>query len=316
MNKKIILALLLLLVLLIGTIYFKQKKISETAALTSQSQTTSKLQVEATFYPLAEFARQVGGDFVEVSTLVPAGSEPHDFEPSTQDIARIHQSKVLIYNGADFELWLYKILPDLQKDRVITVNSSQRVPLLSADVTLGERSMTVDPHVWLDPVYAQQQVRAIETAFIFADPDHEKEYKQNTDKYLAELEELNQEFKHGLAICQSNTVVTSHAAFAYIAQEYNLQMIPIAGLSPDEEPSPQRLAQIAQQVKAKKIKYIFFESMVSPVLAQTMATETGAKTLVFNPLEGLTQEQINSGEGYTSIQRENLKNLRIALSCQ
>lgn len=297
MNKKIGAVLVIFILFLGGVIIGRSRQVVTPVPNT--------LAVTATFYPLAEFARQVGGASVQVQTLVPAGTEPHDFEPSTQDIAQLHHAQVYVYNGAGFEGWLDKVLPDLQKNGVKTVNASAGLTLMPAD-----------PHLWLDPVLAQQQVKTIAASFSQVDPTHATTYQQQAANYLTKLQQLDQEFRTGLANCQTRTIVTSHAAFGYLAKEYQLNVITIAGLSPDQEPSPQRLAEIVQQVKTQQIKYIFFESLVKPTLADTIATETGAQTLVFNPLEGLTSNELAAGKEYISIQQQNLQNLRIALSCQ
>jgi len=318
MNKKIAAVLFLFMIVVAGAIFYKehsgvgQQKTGQNFTQIS----SSKLKVEATFYPLAEFARQVGGDLVEVNTLVPAGSEPHEFEPTTQDIANMHQAKVYIYNGAGFEGWLNKVIPELQQNGVMTVDSSQGISLLAADPTIAEGKSPTDPHIWLDPVLAVQQVTTIRDAFIQVDPEHTIQYQQNAAAYIEKLKALDLRFKTALITCKKDQVVTSHAAFAYLAKQYSFKVIPIAGLSPDGEPSPLRLAQIVEQVKKNNIKYIFFESLVQPTLANTIATETGAQTLVFNPLEGLTQADMDAGKDYTSIQDQNLQNLRVALECQ
>ncbi len=301
MNKKILIVFAAFLIFLLFFVWFRQKKDQQHLS-TSPS---SKVQVIATFYPLAEFTRQIGGEFVDVTTLVPAGVEPHDFEPSTQDIARLHSSKMFVYNGAGFEGWITKILPDLEQNQVKVVDSSQGISLLPND-----------PHIWLDPVLAEQQVKNIEKSLIEIDPTHTEQYQQRTNQYLEKLHQLDQEFVTGLANCQQHEIVTSHAAFGYLAEQYHLGVIAIAGLSPDAEPSPQRLAEIVQQVKKQHIQYIFFETLVSPTLANTIATETGAKTVVFNPLEGLSDADMMKGKEYISVQQENLQNLRLALSCQ
>jgi len=307
MNKKILFSVILLLSVIGGVIFARQSQVKDTPL---------KLPVVATFYPLAEFARQVGGDLVEIQTLVPTGTEPHDFEPTTQDIAKTHKSAVLLYNGLGFEGWLNKVIPDLEKSGVLLVDSSQGISVLAANQSLSGEESLADPHIWLDPTLAQQQVRTITAAFIKADPIHQIQYQQNADAYIQKLQMLDQSFKTGLSNCQGRQVVTSHAAFGYLAKKYGFQVLPISGLSPDEEPSPQRLAQIAREVKKNQTPYIFFESLVSPALANTIAVETGAKTLVFNPLEGLAQADISAGKEYISVQEQNLQNLRLALKCQ
>ncbi len=269
-----------------------------------KSAPSDALQVTASFYPLAHFAQQVGGDLVSVQNMTPTGSEPHDFDPSPRDVATLYQSKVFIYNGGGLEPWASRVLPDLEKTGEVIVNATQGMQLLAHD-----------PHVWLSPRLAQQQVRAIEQALATTDASHAAMYAKNSDAYIAELEQLDAEFKTGISQCERREIVTSHAAFAYLAQDYGLTIVPIAGLSPDEEPSPARLAEISNFVREHGVTHIFFETLVSPALSQTIAHETGAHILVFNPLEGLTEEDIAQGKSYISVQRENLAAIRTALDC-
>jgi zinc transport system substrate-binding protein len=172
-----------------------------------------------------------------------------------------------------------------------------------------------DPHVWVDPVLAESIVKLIREAFKAADPADAASFDANADAYLAELQALDVDYRSGLSQCASRQVVASHDALGYLAKEYGLDIVPIAGLSPDEEPSPARMASIAKLAKDAEAKYIFVEELVSPKLAQTIADEVGAGTLVFNPAEGLTPEELAAGKDYISVSRENLANLRLALSC-
>ncbi len=273
-----------------------------------------KLTVVASFYPMAEFAHQVGGDHVRVTTLVKPGIEPHDYEPSPRDVANLYKAKVLVYNGAGLEKWIGKLAPDLTGHGVTLVETSQGLQLQTAPA--GDSRAATDPHIWLDPVLAIQQVKRIQTALSKADPTHSKAYAQNATRYIQELQALDTDFRTGLAHCERHDIVTSHRAFGYLAAQYNLQVVNIAGLSPDDEPSPQDLATVADFVREHDVHYIFFETLVSPKLAQTIAAETGVQTMVFNPLEGLTQQQIDRGMSYTAVQKDNLQALRTALHCQ
>jgi zinc transport system substrate-binding protein len=270
-----------------------------------------KLRVTASFYPMAEFARHVGGSKVTVTTLVKPGVEPHDYDPSPKDIATVYKSNVLIYNGAGLEKWQSKLTNDLQSNHVTSVEASKGIPLK----TDGDNG-PIDPHVWLDPVLAQKEVANIRDAFIKADPKNRKAYATNADTYIAELQALDVDFQKGLQHCSQHEIVTSHQAFAYLAAEYQLGVHSIAGLSPDDEPSPQTLAQVADFVRANHVPYIFFENLVSPKLSATIAQETGAKTIAFNPLEGLSAADITSGKNYITVQKDNLQSLRTALHCQ
>ena len=286
---------------------------NEHSTLTNSGKKASghQLQVTATFYPMAEFARQVGGDKVTVTTLVKPGVEPHDYDPSPRDVAAIYKSKLLIYNGGGLEAWVGKLQNDLQKQGVTVVQASDGIELRP-----GDSGSPQDPHVWMDPVLAIQEVKNIQQALAKVDPSNAKTYNANADKYIQQLTKLDSEFRSGLARCQLTDIITSHQAFKYLAKEYGLNTVGIAGLSPDDEPSPRQMAQAVDFVRQNDIHYIFFESLVSPKLAQSIADETGAQSIVFNPLEGLTQAELDLGQNYITVQQGNLQALRTALSCQ
>lgn len=272
----------------------------------------SALRVTASFYPLADFAKQVGGDRVLVTNLTPAGAEPHDFDPSPRDVATLQTSSVFIYNGASLEAWVDRVLPDLEQRGVVIVAASHGIDLRPGTAAAAR----YDPHFWLDPVLASQEVETIKNSFMTADPANVAWYAKNAAAYQEKLQQLDQAFRRELAHCARRDIVTSHAAFGYLAREYQLTVVPLAGVSPDEEPSPQRLGQIAQFAEQHHIEYIFFETLVSPRLAQTIAQEIGARTIVFDPLEGLSDTDIKQGKDYISVQHENLQHLKTALACQ
>ncbi|MDA1169359.1 MAG: zinc ABC transporter substrate-binding protein [bacterium] len=264
----------------------------------------ARIQVVASFYPLAHMAEQVGKERVDVLNLTPAGSEPHDADPSPRDVATLQNAQMFLYNGAGLEPWVSHLLPELTQKGVRIVEATKDVPLLAGD-----------PHVWLDPLLVKEQVNTIASVFASVDAQHATEYRENARIYTQELEALHQEFTKGLATCVRRDIVTSHAAFAYMVKRYELNMIPIAGLSPEEEPTPARLAEISNLVEDSGVTHIFFETLVSPRLAETIANETGAQVLALNPLEGLSDEEIATGKTYISVQRENLHALKIALGC-
>jgi len=170
--------------------------------------------------------------------------------------------------------------------------------------------------VGLDPALAGQQVDNIKDGLAQADPSNKSFYETNAAHYKQELADLDEEFREGLASCKSRNMIASHNAFTYLANRYDLNIVSISGLSPNEEPSPKRLAEIADFARQNNVKYIFFEMLVQPRLSETIAREVGAQTLVFNPLEGLTDEEIAQGENYLSVQRKSLSNLRTALDCK
>ncbi|HZD60665.1 MAG TPA: metal ABC transporter substrate-binding protein [Anaerolineae bacterium] len=305
MNRRFVIGLIILIAAVIG--------ISSISA-SRQGAEQKKIGVVASFYPFAEFARQVGGDKVTVTNITPVGAEPHDFEPSPQDIVTMKKAKVFIYSGVGLEPWADKVVPDLTG--VTIINASEGIPLLTATPEEGETNAhTVDPHFYLDPVLDQKVVRTIANKLTEVDPANKAFYDKNADAYIEKLAKLDRGYRTGLTSCNSRDIVTSHAAFAYLAKRYHLTQIAIAGLS-EEEPSPARLAEIARFVKEHHIKYIFFEKLVSPRLSETIARETGAKTLVLNPIEGLTPDDQRAGKNFISLMQDNLKNLRIALECR
>jgi len=311
MNKKFI-WLLAGLAIIVAALYFaKNIAVKNTASDIAGGR--GKIAVVGTFYPLAHFAQQVGGNLVTVANITPAGAEPHDYEPTPQDIAGAYRAKVFIMNGGGVDTWAERIAPDLKAKGVQVVDMQDTIVLSAAP---SGSETTLDPHIWLDPVLSEREVGLIRDAFVKADPPNAAVYATNAASYISRLQALDGEYQAGLASCRIKDIVTSHAAFGYMAKRYGLTQIAIAGLSPDAEPSAQQMATIAQLAKKDNVKYIFFESLVSPKLAQTIATEVGAQTIAFNPLEGLTDEQISSGETYITVMQDNLDKLRLALECK
>lgn len=267
----------------------------------------------ATFYPVYEAARQVGGQQALVQLVVPPGTEPHDYEPTPRDVAALSDAAMVVFNGVDFEPWLERLLPDLEKKGVVLVDASKTIDLLEMEDEVDPSRKVPDPHFWLDPVLMQQIVLAVKDGYVRMDPAGRPAYEANAIAYNAKLEALHRKYQRELEGFKNRTFVTAHAAFAYLAKRYDLEMIPIAGVNPTDEPSPREMAAIVRLAREKGIKHIFFETLVSPRLAETIAREVGAGTLVLNPLEGLEDEEIKAGADYISVMEENLANLKTAL---
>ncbi len=310
MNKKLLLALAGFILIAIVTLLINQKP--------SPIQ-SNKIQIVASFYPLADFTKHVGGDFIEVTTITPPGAEPHDYEPTPQDIAKVYAAKVFIFNGNGVDAWADKIKADLESKGVVTIRMSDNVRSLennSPEGTEGAEAGAYDPHFWLDPLNVETEANVIASSLVSLDPAHAAQYSANRDAFKKELSDLDNEYRQGLAKCQIREIVTSHNAFNYLADRYNLSTLYILGLSPDEEPSPKAIADVADLAREKGIKYIFFETLVSPKLSQTIASEIGAQTLELNPIEGFTPDELTAGKNYLTAMKDNLTNLRTALSCQ
>ena len=270
---------------------------------TSISSSNNKILVTTSFYPLYFFTKEITGDLANVVNITPSGVEPHDYEPSTSDIATIEKSNLLILNGGGLEPWGGSVKANLS-------NSQTKVVTTSDGLQNGS-----DPHIWLDPVLAKEEVSEITKGLNEVSPGNITLFGNNADGLERKLIELDGDFANGLKNCKQKNIVTSHSAFGYLAARYGFTQMSVSGLSPDEEPSAKKMSEIATFVKQNNIHYIFFEELVSPKLSETLAKETGAKTLVFNPLEGLTRDEEERGEDYFSIQRKNLENLKIALEC-
>lgn len=305
--KKVVISLISICVL-IGLILVLTKNIEKP----SENIKSNKIQVVASFYPLYFFSQQIGGEMADVSNVVPAGAEPHDYEPTSQDMAKMENSKLIILNGGGLEAWSENIQKNININNttIITVGDQ----LITQQVTQdGQTGM--DPHIWLAPQLAEKMVDRIAQGFEQADSANRDYYLSNARQLKDKLASLDQAYKQGLSHCAERNIITSHAAFGYLAKTYGLNQISIAGLSPDAEPSSRQLAEIVKFARDNNVKYIFFESLVSPKLSQTIATEVGAKTLVLNTIEGLSDEELAQGKNYLSTMRDNLSNLQIALQC-
>lgn len=259
-----------------------------------------KESVVAAFYPLAWAAEQVGGNAVDVVNLTPPGAEPHDIELTPRDVERIDGADLVLYLGGGF----MAALEDAVRGRETAV-----------DLLHGERLRTeaegsgsgTDPHVWLDPRRYARIVERIGGAL--GRPGRARSLD-------ARLDRLDAEYRSGLAHCARREIVTSHAAFGYLASAYGLTQIPLLGLSPEAEPSPRALAALVDEVERSGATTVFFETLVSPKLAETVAREAGVGTAVLDPIEGLDEGEVAAGDDYFTVMRRNLVTLRKALGCR
>jgi len=208
-----------------------------------------KLRVTASFYPLAFLAEEIGGDKVFITNLTPAGAEPHEFEPSARDMAEMERSRVLIVNGLGLEPWYDNAKQNIDPAKTTIIVASNK---------LGDKGTTKDPHIWLSPSFMKIMAEKIEKSFSEIDAKNEYYYKERLATLKTKLDILDEEFRFGLMNCEQREIITSHTAFKYLAEDYGLTQISIAGLSPDAEPSPKTLSDIVNLAKQHKVKYIFF----------------------------------------------------------
>lgn len=275
--------------------------------------TENKISIVTSFYPLFYFASRVAGENALVSNITPAGSEPHDYEPTPQDMARIERSDLLVLNGIGLESWGDSIRDVLKNSSVAVVTISDM--LADRIRASGTGTEGRDPHVWLNPTLATEEVRTIQRALEQIDPASKTDYEKNAQALIDELSALDRQYREGLRECKKKDIITSHAAFGYLADEYGFGQIAITGLSPDAEPTPKKLAELSDFANRHDVRTIFFETLVSPKLAQTLAKEIGAEPLALNPLEGLSNEEISQEKNYLTEMENNLTNLKIALQC-
>lgn len=288
-----------------------------------------KLDVVASFYPLEFIARSVGGDAVNVTTLTAPGVEPHDLELTPKQVGGIAQAKLVVYEK-NLQPAVDEAVAQNAKDTGFDIAPAAQLEATGADFEEhgeGEAAGTpsdsvqpaaytsddLDPHFWLDPVRYKGVVQAVTDKLVSADPGNADGYKQRSATLLGELGKLDTEFKTGLTDCKLKTFVTSHQAFAYLAKRYGLTMVGIAGFTPDAEPTPSRIKEVQEIVQKEQVTTIFYEELVSPKVAESIARDVHVKTAVLSPVEGLSDG--NSQETYLSLMRENLQELRKANSC-
>jgi len=273
-----------------------------------------KPAVVASFYPLVFAAEGVGGDLVEVENLTAPGIEPHDLELSADQVRSLSDADLILYLGGGFQPALEDVVSGLDESRALDVLEGRGF-LESAESESHEgeeedHESTADPHVWLDPTIMAEIVDQVAVRLSRIDPAHKKVYLDNAAQLDSRLENVDRKFNTVLSHCRTRDIVTSHDAFGYLAARYDLDQASISGIDPEAEPSPGRLAQVARFVEEHDVGTIFFEELVSPKVAETIAAETGARTEMLSPLESAPP----SGD-YVDAMEANLAVLTRALDC-
>ncbi len=269
----------------------------------AQDTADDSLTVCTSFYAIYDFASEVGGDRVNVINMVPTGTEPHDWEPSSHDMLVLNNASALFYNGMGMESWIDKVKGSIGEDAVEYVELSEGI---------GDESMA-DPHIWLDPNNVMLMTDKIADTLCELDEENADYYRENADSFNGELKELDTAYRQTLEPYKGKSIVVSHEAYSYLCAEYGLVQTAVEGVIPESEPSPEQMKNIIDYINDNGIKYIFFEELLSPKVVQTIADETGAQLLELNPFEGLSQEDIDAGEDYISVMYDNLDNLKLAL---
>lgn len=276
-----------------------------------------KLKIVTTFYPIYDFTKTIVGDEGDVSLLIPAGSEPHDYEPSAKDMAKITEADAFVYHNENMETWVPNAIKSWKKGAPNTIEGTKDMLLLPGGEEEGHdhgeeagHHHELDPHTWLSPHRAIKEVTSIKNQLVKLYPDKKAEFETNTKKYVAKLEALDNEYSDSLKDAKQKNFVTQHTAFSYLALDYGLNQVGISGINPDQEPDPSRIAELKHYVEDNEINYIYFENNNQGKAAKTLADETKVKLEVLNPLESLTKKQMDAGENYLSVMKENLAALK------
>ncbi len=290
---------------------------------------TPALKVYASIYPIYYFAQRIGGDRLALALVIPPGTDAHDFEPKAKLVGDMTTADLILYNGLGLEHWSENLFTQLP-DSVAKIETSKGIETHTIEEAVsgevhehehadeakdeeGHDHTGLDPHIWLDPTKALQQATNIYEALKAADAEGAALYSENFEQLKKDIEALDATFQAELANFKRREIVVGHAAFGYLAERYNLKQIAISGISPLEEPSAAQLGELTHLVEDHKVTTIFYETLASTKFSEVLAAETGTKTAVLNPLEGLTQEDIDSGQDFLSIMLKNLEAIKAAL---
>lgn len=317
--KKAITFLILILVtssLLLGCTGTKMKSTKE----------EGKLTVYTTVYPLQYFTERIGGGLVSVKTIYPPGADEHTFEPSQRDMMNIADANVFFYIGLGLEGFVEKSKKTLENEGVQFIPVGEELDLKNAPIKIEEEDqhgenkqddhdhLDVDPHVWLDPVYAAQIALVIKNTLVAELPEKEKTIDKNYEQLVKELNELDSTFQNTIEHAQHKEVIVSHAAYGYWEKRYGLKQISISGWSSASEPTQKDLEEIVKVAQAKNLKYILFEQNISSKLGKIIQHEIGAKPLKIHNLATLTEDNLKNNETYFTLMKQNIDSLSIALN--
>ncbi|KOY59158.1 metal ABC transporter substrate-binding protein [Streptomyces sp. XY332] len=290
-----------------------------------------KLDVMSSFYPMQFLAEQIGKDHVKAATLTKPGVEPHDLEITPKQTGQLGESDVVLYLKG-LQPAVDKAVAQSGVKHVVDAATLTKLEVHGSsghdhahegeeghsegeaeghDHGHGHGEAGEDPHIWLDPVKYAEVAKGVGAALEKADPDHAADYRKNTDELVGKLTALDAEFKDGLKNTASKTFITTHSAFGYLAERYGLDQEGISGVDPESEPSPARMKELQAVAQKDNVSTVFFETLASDKTARTLAADTGLKTDVLDPLEGITDK--SQGADYFEVMRSNLKNLQKAL---
>ncbi|WP_163101137.1 metal ABC transporter solute-binding protein, Zn/Mn family [Peribacillus alkalitolerans] len=298
----------------------------------NSSDNEDKIKVYTTVFPLEDFTKKIGGDYVDVNSVYPPGSDEHTFEPSQKDVIKMAESNLFLYIGHNLEGFVDQSKDILEKEQVRTVAVGETIEIEqthhdeeSSEDHMHEENSTeehhdehdhgdVDPHLWLDPIYSIGMAETIKNELVKLKPDQKVYFEKNYDLLKKDLEELNQQFEETATNGKTNKFIVSHAAYGYWEKRYGLDQISISGLSSSSEPSQKQLKEIIEIAKSNNINYVLFEQNINSKLADIVKKEIGAKPLTLHNLSVLTENDVKNKEDYFSLMKHNLETLKKALN--
>jgi zinc transport system substrate-binding protein len=293
MVKKIISVLLCISVALTASACGSQKNITP----------NGKVKITVSFNALKEFVAAVGGDKVDISVIIPDGTEPHEFEPKAQDLIALNNADIFVINGLSMERWAADAVKASGNTALITVDASTGIdPIVNKNEAEVSEHGQYDPHIWLSLKCAEIMVLNIKDALVKADPDNSSSYQNNYTQYAAELEQLCTSYSAKFAAVSNKSFVTGHAAFGYLCRDFNLEQNSVEDVFAEGEPTAQQLSLLIEYCKENHVTTIFSEALENPDVADTLAKEAGAQVKSI-----FTIESSENGKTYLERMEENLK---------
>jgi len=279
-----------------------------------------KLNVIATIFPVYDFARHIGGDKITLAMLLPPGTDAHHYELKPDDIIKVTNADVFLFTNFELEQWAYKIIGASDKNTrlqaVETGNGAMMLRLNKEEDEHEAHPAGFDPHIWLDMDNAQKMVDNITSAFIKKDPRNSDYYLKNAGDYKRQLADMDQKYRTTLAACKTRTVLhAGHWAFAYLTSRYHLKYIAAYNVFADAEPAPQKIFALIDQIKNENVSHVYYEDMMNPRLAKTIARETGTGLLKLNNGHDVTRTDLEKGETFLALMEKNLVNFQKGLQC-
>ena len=332
MTRQLLIVAFVVISIVPVAIYLSMPESQPPIDIVEQMDIEEKIKAVASFYPYYEFTKNVAGDSATVEQFTKSGAAAHNWEPRAREIHKLQDADAFVYNGLQMEPYIDSIIESGEFNNVSFIKASIGISLLKPQGTpanmdddhddehesihVYNNDFIHDPHIWLDPILVKQQVENIRNGLISIDPDNTAQYESNAEKYNVKLDALDAKIKSELSMCDRDTFVTFHNAFAYFADRYDLNVLTVSGLVPNTDASAAKIATFVNYVKDNDINVIFAEEFVNPRLTEVIAEEAGAQVMTLSTIETLPDIDSSMGITYFDKMEQNLDALKIALECQ